>query len=61
MFQVIDAFGKAEKKKKPNMDLQFTDVYAELTPHLQKQMDEMKVHIKSYKEHYPMDMFKTKE
>lgn len=35
----------------------FKDVYKEMTPQLQKQMDEMKKHVKQYKEHYPLDQY----
>ena len=55
--QVLEAFTKAEKKKKPNPELMFEDVYHELPRHLQKQMEEMKQHVLQHKEHYPVDIF----
>jgi len=55
--QILEAFARAEKKKKPSPVEMFKDVYAELPVHLQKQMNEMKEHVKQYKEHYPVDNF----
>ena len=54
---MLEAFAKAEKKKKPNPNLMFEDVYNELPKHLQKQMTEMRQHVSQHKEHYPVDIF----
>ncbi len=52
---MLAAFSIAEKKLKPNPELLFTDVYKEMPPHLEKQMAQMKKHVTSHKEHYPLD------
>ncbi|XP_061437568.1 2-oxoisovalerate dehydrogenase subunit alpha, mitochondrial [Lethenteron reissneri] len=54
---VLEAFEKAEKRLKPSPSELFHDVYKEMTPHIQRQMDEMRRHVKIYGEHYPMDKF----
>ncbi len=56
--QVLEAFAKAEKKRKPNPELMFDDVYDKLPKHLEKQKKEMVEHVMQNKEHYPMDSFK---
>ena len=53
----MEAFQRAEKKKKPTPDYLFTDVYDELTPQLTRQMRDMKEHVSKYKEHYPLDSY----
>ena len=53
----MEAFQRAEKKKKPTPDYLFTDVYDELTPQLTRQMRDMKEHVNKYKEHYPLDSY----
>ena len=50
----MEAFQRAEKKKKPSPDLLFTDVFQEMTPPLEKQLKEMKEHVTKYSEHYPL-------
>ncbi|XP_013400822.1 2-oxoisovalerate dehydrogenase subunit alpha, mitochondrial-like isoform X2 [Lingula anatina] len=55
--QVMEAFQKAEKKKKPNPELMFSDVYDEVPLHLKRQMEEMKGHVSKYREYYPLDNF----
>ncbi|OWF40037.1 2-oxoisovalerate dehydrogenase subunit alpha, mitochondrial-like [Mizuhopecten yessoensis] len=52
---IMEAFAKAEKRKRPNPEFLFTDVYDDVPPHLQKQMDEMKQHVAKYPQHYPVD------
>lgn len=54
---VMEAFERAEKRLKPNIELMFTDVYKEMTPNLNKQRDAMWRHMKQYKEHYPIELF----
>lgn len=51
----MEAFARAEKRKKPNPEMLFTDVYDEMPPRIQKQMESMKSHCTQYKEHYPFD------
>jgi hypothetical protein len=55
--QVLQAVARAEKKKKPTPVELFTDVYAEMPIHLQKQMNSMKEHVMRHKKHYPVDKF----
>ncbi|KAI9306172.1 thiamine diphosphate-binding protein [Cunninghamella echinulata] len=53
--QVLSHFSEAEKKKKPSIDLLFTDVYDELTPNLIRQKQELDELIKKYPEYYSTD------
>lgn len=55
--QILEAFARAEKKKKPTPVELFRDVYAEMPTHLQKQLNSMKEHVMHNKEHYPVDNF----
>ena len=48
---------KRRRKRKPNPELMFEDVYKELPLHLQRQLEEMKRHVSQHAEHYPMDTF----
>ncbi|KAI8905508.1 thiamine diphosphate-binding protein [Gorgonomyces haynaldii] len=50
--QVLEAFTKAEKLKKPSVGELFTDVYDELPPHLKKQQQELERLRKEYPQHY---------
>ena len=59
LFQVLEAFSRAEKKLKPNPELMFTDVYDEMTPELKKQLSSMKEHVQLYKENYPLGNFES--
>ena len=52
----MEAFARAEKKKRPNPELLFTDVYDQMPPRIHKQMEDMKSHCTQYKEHYPLDL-----
>jgi len=57
MLQVLEAFARAEQKKKPSPVVMFDDVYNELPSHIQRQRDEMRQHIIQYRDHYPVDNF----
>ena len=57
MLQVLEAFARAEQRKKPSPGVMFDDVYSELPTHLQRQKDEMKQHLEQYADHYPVDSF----
>jgi len=46
--EVLDAFGKAERVKKSPPEEMFNGVYAELTPQLERQREEMKRHLEEY-------------
>ncbi|XP_048731932.1 2-oxoisovalerate dehydrogenase subunit alpha, mitochondrial-like [Ostrea edulis] len=51
---VMEAFGKAEKRKKPSPVELFEDVYDEIPIHLQKQMDSLKEHLSKNGDKYPV-------
>ncbi|XP_039249417.2 2-oxoisovalerate dehydrogenase subunit alpha, mitochondrial-like [Styela clava] len=53
--QIMEAFAASEKRLKPSPKHLFTDVYHDVPAHLQKQMNEMREHVKKYKEHYPLN------
>ena len=53
----MKAFAEAEPRKRPNPEEMFQDVYQELPRHLQQQMKEMKDHVMSHKEHYPLEQY----
>lgn len=53
----MKAFASAESEKKGSPDLAFSDVYDEMPPLLKRQRDEMKEHVKQYKEHYPLEHY----
>lgn len=55
--RVMTSFARAEKRLKPNPAFMFTDVYDEVPPHIQQQMDETKAHVDIYKEQYPVKYF----
>lgn len=52
--QVMAAFARAEKRLKPRWQEMFLDVYDDVPPHLQNQMDEMSQHLKTYGAEYPL-------
>ncbi|XP_046978064.1 2-oxoisovalerate dehydrogenase subunit alpha, mitochondrial [Vanessa cardui] len=54
---VVRTMQEAEKKKKPHWKEMLEDVYYDMPPHLQKQMQQMEKHLEKYQEHYPMDQF----
>ncbi|XP_026488693.2 2-oxoisovalerate dehydrogenase subunit alpha, mitochondrial [Vanessa tameamea] len=54
---VVRTMQDAEKKKKPHWKEMLEDVYYDMPPHLQKQMQQMEKHLEKYQEHYPMDQF----
>ncbi len=51
--EVLEAMKRAEKRPPPSLDTLVTDVYAEVTPALQQQLDTLKAHIRRYPEAYP--------
>ena len=55
--KILEAFARAEKKKKPTPVEMFHDVYAELPVHLKQQIESMKSHVQNNKEHYALDSF----
>jgi len=55
--QIMQSFARAETHKKPSPELLFTDVYDELLPHIEEQMEEMKRHVTQHADHYPLKSF----
>jgi len=51
--EVLDTMKRAEKRPSPELDTLITDVYAEVTPALQRQYDALKAHIRCYPDAYP--------
>lgn len=57
--QVMESFAKAEKRKKPNPTELFKDVYEEIPPHLQKQMNSLKEHLSKNEDKYPTQNYEA--
>lgn len=55
----MESFAKAEKRKKPNPTELFKDVYEEIPPHLQKQMDSLKEHLSKNEDKYPTQNYEA--
>jgi 2-oxoisovalerate dehydrogenase E1 component alpha subunit len=51
--EVLETMKRAEKRPPPPLDSLVTDVYADVTPTLQRQLDRLKAHIRLYPEAYP--------
>ncbi|QEM81647.1 thiamine pyrophosphate-dependent dehydrogenase E1 component subunit alpha [Halomonas binhaiensis] len=51
--EVLETMKRAEKRPPPALDTLVTEVYAEVTPALQHQLDALKNHIRHYPEAYP--------
>ncbi|MGY4876607.1 thiamine pyrophosphate-dependent dehydrogenase E1 component subunit alpha [Vreelandella aquamarina] len=51
--EVLETMKRAEKRPAPALDTLITDVYAEVTPALQRQFDALKAHIRRYPDAYP--------
>jgi 2-oxoisovalerate dehydrogenase E1 component alpha subunit len=51
--EVLETMKRAEKRPPPPLDSLVTDVYADVTPELQRQLDALKTHIRQYPEAYP--------
>ncbi|WP_280551688.1 thiamine pyrophosphate-dependent dehydrogenase E1 component subunit alpha [Halomonas sp. 25-S5] len=51
--EVLETMKRAEKRPPPPLDSLVTDVYADVTPELQRQLDALKTHIRLYPEAYP--------
>lgn len=59
--KVLSAMNEAERTKKPAASQMFSDVYADLPPHLQEQTEQLAAHLKKYAEFYNLDEFETEE
>ncbi len=51
--EVLDTMKRAEKRPPPPLESLVTDVYADVTPALQRQLDGLKRHIRKYPDAYP--------
>ncbi|WP_106373924.1 thiamine pyrophosphate-dependent dehydrogenase E1 component subunit alpha [Vreelandella songnenensis] len=51
--EVLDTMKRAEKRTAPPLESLVSDVYADVTPELQRQFDQLKKHIRRYPEAYP--------
>ncbi len=51
--EVLETMKRAEKRPPPPLDSLVTDVYADVTPALQHQLDALKVHIRRHPDAYP--------
>ncbi|MCH4562766.1 MULTISPECIES: thiamine pyrophosphate-dependent dehydrogenase E1 component subunit alpha [Halomonas] len=51
--EVLETMKRAEKRPPPPLDSLVTDVYADVTPALQRQLDHLKTHIRQYPDAYP--------
>lgn len=58
MKDIMAAFGKAEKAKKPPIEEMFIDVYDEKPERLSQQYDDLLEHIKKYPNEYPTSDYK---
>jgi len=50
--QVLSALSKAEVEAKPSIEELFNDVYAELTPNLKEQREELRQHLAANQDQY---------
>ena len=53
----MDAFKKADTRKKPSWDHLFTDVYDTMPKHIEKQYHEMRDHVAKYSDAYPLSQY----
>lgn len=51
--QVLETMKRAEKRPPPSLESLVTDVYADVTPELQRQLDALTRHIRRYPDAYP--------
>lgn len=56
-FQVLEAFKRAEKLKKPPIVEMFKDVYKNMPERIKKQQEECFEHLRKYPSDYPTDKF----
>ncbi|XP_037969339.2 2-oxoisovalerate dehydrogenase subunit alpha, mitochondrial [Plutella xylostella] len=56
---VVKTMQDAEKKQKPHWKEMLEEVYHDMPPRLQKQMQQMEQHLKKYKEHYPLNQYQS--
>ncbi|CAM3587304.1 thiamine pyrophosphate-dependent dehydrogenase E1 component subunit alpha [Halomonas sp. FME1] len=51
--EVLETMKRAEKRSSPPLESLISDVYADITPELQRQFDQLKRHIRRYPDAYP--------
>ncbi|QOR38786.1 thiamine pyrophosphate-dependent dehydrogenase E1 component subunit alpha [Billgrantia diversa] len=51
--EVLETMKRAEKRPPPPLESLVTDVYADVTPALQRQLDDLKTHIRKHPDAYP--------
>jgi 2-oxoisovalerate dehydrogenase E1 component alpha subunit len=51
--EVLETMKRAEKRPPPPLESLVTDVYADVTPQLQRQLDALKTHIRKHPDTYP--------
>lgn len=51
--EVLETLKRAEKRSSPPLESLISDVYADITPALQRQFDQLKRHIRRYPKAYP--------
>ncbi|XP_059045643.1 2-oxoisovalerate dehydrogenase subunit alpha, mitochondrial [Achroia grisella] len=56
---VVRTMQEAEKKKLPHWKEMLEDVYYDMPPRIQKQMQKMEEHLKKYPEHYPLNRYQS--
>ncbi|XP_077537291.1 branched chain keto acid dehydrogenase E1 subunit alpha isoform X2 [Haemaphysalis longicornis] len=56
--QLMQAFARAEKLKKPAVKHMFLDVYKDMPPSLTEQWHSLEQHLQHYRDHYPLASFK---
>ena len=54
---VLNAFARAEKERKPPLRSMFEDVYAEMTSEQKEQMEMLKRHVEKYPDEYDVEEF----
>ena len=58
---VLKSLTAAEKTKKPPASQLFTDVYAEMPPHLKAQSDGLQEHLEKHQDKYDLSMYEDDE
>ncbi len=56
-----DALKRAVTEPKASLDNIYNDVYDKMTPHLERQQENLKNHLRKYRDQYDLSMFKDNE
>ncbi|CAF1061695.1 unnamed protein product [Rotaria sordida] len=54
---VMEAFANCEKTKRAPISTMFENIYDKMEPHLQRQMKEMKEHVRQNHDHFPLSLY----